>query len=421
MKKVLITDSHPLFREFLKQRLTENQIDVILSQENRDSYTKMITNLPNLVILDMEEDNLEEMEFLERKSEDFNTANIPVIISGPSQDKASVAALAKYGVVKYFTKPIKFDVFFEAVGKVLHTPLSIDTTPCVLDIHRNGQIFFIEIARGLNREKIALLQFKLAEMIEREGIDNPKIIVMLTNLDLTFVDGYNIEFLIDHILAAPHVHNKNVKILSLSKYLKELLAGHENYKGIEVSSRLSSMIGSLVDTTITSSVSDLITERILTSSGINDGEDGSVATKFSADKTKGDSRAEEDDGTILKVAIVDSDLNSLAITKQAFEAAGAETTIFTTGQAFTESYENGKYNLVIVDVFLSDNTGISLLQYLTRRQIPPVTVVYSAIPKQMQQDILKKIISTGTRNIIQKPQKPNILVQKCFGFLKGNL
>ena len=67
----------------------------------------------------------------------------------------------------------------------------------------------------LNREKIALLQFKLSEMIEREKLENPKVVIMLTNLELTFVDGYNLEFLLDNILACPKVHTKHVKILSL--------------------------------------------------------------------------------------------------------------------------------------------------------------------------------------------------------------
>jgi chemotaxis response regulator CheB len=83
MKKVLIADSHPLFRDFLKQKLSEDQIEVITTQENRDIYTKVLSTLPNLIILDMEDDNTMEMEFLEKKIQDSNCADIPVIITGP--------------------------------------------------------------------------------------------------------------------------------------------------------------------------------------------------------------------------------------------------------------------------------------------------------------------------------------------------
>ena len=80
MKKVLIIDSHQLFRDFLKNKLSLDQIEVTLSQQNRDGYTKMISTLPNLVIMDMGEDNKNEMDLLEKKASDINTVNIPVII-----------------------------------------------------------------------------------------------------------------------------------------------------------------------------------------------------------------------------------------------------------------------------------------------------------------------------------------------------
>ena len=162
---------------------------------------------------------------MEKKAADLNTSRIPIIVIGPDIDKTNIAALAKYGVIKYFAKPIQFDIFFEAIGEVLHNQLSLDTTPCVLDLHRNGNIIFIEIAQGLNREKIALLQYKLSELIEREEIDSPKIVIMLTNLELTFVDGYNLEFLIENVIACPKIHNKNVKILSLSSFVQAFLDG----------------------------------------------------------------------------------------------------------------------------------------------------------------------------------------------------
>ena len=71
MKKVLIIDSHPLFREFLKQKLYDDQIEVVLSQVGRDAYTRTISILPNLIILDMSEDRLDEMEFLEKSTSFF--------------------------------------------------------------------------------------------------------------------------------------------------------------------------------------------------------------------------------------------------------------------------------------------------------------------------------------------------------------
>jgi DNA-binding response OmpR family regulator len=416
MKKVLIIDSHQLFRDFLKQKLSVDQVEVVLTQENRDSYPKMLTVLPNLIILDMSEDRVEEMAFLEKKINDPNTANIPVIITGPTAEKSSIASLAKYGVIKYFAKPIQFDVFFEAIGHVLHNPLSMDTTPSVLDLHRNNSIIFIELAVGLNREKIALLQYKLTEMIETEEIESPKILIMLTNLELTFVDGFNLEYLLDNILACPKVHNKYVKILSLSPFLKEFLEGHEAYNGIEMSNNLPKVLNSLIDTTITSSVSDLITDRILTSSYLDE-DSSSVETRFFSDTNSDPEALKANDGTVLNIAIIDSDLQSLAMSKQAFENFGANCSVFQNGKAFMDSYAPEKYNLIILDVILVDNMGLNILNSLKNRYDAPPVIVYT---QSLQRDWVVKILSSGAKSYLVKPLKPQVLVQKSLALLKGD-
>lgn len=416
MKKVLIIDSHQLFRDFLKNKLSLDQIEVTLSQQNRDGYTKMISTLPNLVIMDMGEDNKNEMDLLEKKASDINTVNIPVIIMGPVAERANIASLAKYGVIKYFAKPIQFDVFFDAIGKVLKIPLSMDLTPSVLDIHHNGNIIFIEFAQGLNQEKLSLLQYKLTDMIEHEGIESPKVIIMFTGLDLSFVDGCNIEFLIENILACPKIHTKNVKILSTNKFIADLVEGHKAYAGIEVSDNLPRILNSLVDTSITSSVSDLITDRIITSSAVSDEEISSINNNFFSDKSS-DAIDSTNSGTVLHVAIIDSDTQSLLLTRTVFETVGSKCSQYIRGEDFLADYEPGKFDLVILDIQLSDNLGLEILQTFQHQHDAPPVVIYS---QSLQKDLVVKVLSAGARSYIIKPQKPNILLQKCLSLLRGN-
>ncbi len=416
MKKVLIIDSHQLFRDFLKNKLSLDQIEVTLSQQNRDGYTKMISTLPNLVIMDMGEDNKNEMDLLEKKASDINTVNIPVIIMGPVAERANIASLAKYGVIKYFAKPIQFDVFFDAIGKVLKIPLSMDLTPSVLDIHHNGNIIFIEFAQGLNQEKLSLLQYKLTDMIEHEGIESPKVIIMFTGLDLSFVDGCNIEFLIENILACPKIHTKNVKILSTNKFIADLIEGHKAYAGIEVSDNLPRILNSLVDTSITSSVSDLITDRIITSSAVSDEEISSINNNFFSDKSS-DAIDSTNSGTVLHVAIIDSDTQSLLLTRTVFETVGSNCSQYIRGEDFLADYEPGKFDLVILDIQISDNRGLEILQTFQHQHDAPPVVIYS---QSLQKDLVVKVLSAGARSYIIKPQKPNVLLQKCLSLLRGN-
>ncbi len=413
MKTVLLIDSHPLFRDFLKQKLSDDNIEVILAQENRDAYTKMVSNYTNLIILDMEDENVGEMEFLTKKEQDSNAVNIPIIITGPEITKPQIAAYAKYGVIKYFTKPIQFDIFFEAIGNVLYNPISLDTTPSILDIHRNNNIIFIEIALGLNRDKISLLQYKLSEVIEKEQIDNPKIIIMLTNLELTFVDGYNLEFLIDNVMACPKIKTKNIKILSLSSFVKDFLDGHKAYDGIDVATKLSRMLDSLVDTSLTSDVSDLITDRILSSNE----DESSIKTRFYSDTDNDeDANIKKDIGTVLNIAIIDSNAQISQLTKNSFTSVGAKCTMYTSGTKFLEEFSPDKFNLIILDVQLTDSTGFQILETLHRMsRIPPV-LIYSL---NLQKDSIIKALSLGAAGYLIKPQKSNILIKKSLALLRG--
>ena len=415
MKSVLIIDAHPLFRDFMKDKLSAGKIEVNTATEDRDACTKMITSLPNLIIMDRVDTTNQISDFLQKKISDPNTASIPIIMTGPLIDKNQIGALARYGVVKYFTKPIKFDLFFEAVGNILHLPVVMDSTPCVLDIHRNGNLIFIEVALGLNREKLALLKFKLAEMIEREELESPKIIIMLTNLDLTFIDGLNLEYLIDNVLDNPKVHRKNVKILSLNEFVHDLVDGHSEYDGIEVTDNLPHILNTLVESSITTSVSDLIAERILSGSS-GDEMSSSIETRFYSDN--GSMEKDDSVGSVFSVAVIDSNPQSADNIQKIFSSVGAQSDIFKSGKEFKDAYTMDKYSLVILDILDPASNGFDILKEFRADPFAPPVIVYSA---SAQRDVIVKVLSLGASLYLMKPQKPEVLLDKAISLLNKKI
>lgn len=415
MKSVLIIDAHPLFRDFMKDKLSAGKIEVNTATEDRDAFTKMITSLPNLIIMDRVDTTNQISDFLQKKISDPNTASIPIIMTGPLIDKNQIGALARYGVVKYFTKPIKFDLFFEAVGNILHLPVVMDSTPCVLDIHRNGNLIFIEVALGLNREKLALLKFKLAEMIEREELESPKIIIMLTNLDLTFIDGLNLEYLIDNVLDNPKVHRKNVKILSLNEFVHDLVDGHSEYDGIEVTDNLPHILNTLVESSITTSVSDLIAERILSGSS-GDEMSSSIETRFYSDN--GSMEKDDSVGSVFSVAVIDSNPQSADNIQKIFSSVGAQSDIFKSGQEFKDAYTMDKYSIVILDILDPASKGFDILKEFRADPFAPPVIVYSA---SAQRDVIVKVLSLGASLYLMKPQKPEVLIDKAISLLNKKI
>ena len=416
MKQVLIIDASPMFREFLKEKLAGENVAVETAQGHRDAFTKLISQLPDLVILDIEESLDDMLDFLEKKGSDPNAVHVPMIISGPEVEKESVASLTQYGVVKYFTKPIKFDVFFESIGKILHSSFSLDTTPCVLEIHLNKNIIFIEIAQGMNREKMSLLKYKLTELMDANRLDSPKVIIMMTDLSLSFVDGANLELLFDNVLADSRIERKNVKVLSLDSFTKELIAGHPTYMGIEVVTNLSQVLNSVVEAGPTASIQELISDQILTSTGGNNG--GSVEMRFYSDSGVSEEEAVAQSDVALKIAVVDDDAVITQILVAAFKKIGAQCDIFTTGSTFLQSANVTSYNLIVLDIFMPGISGFDILKMLYQRRTTTPILVYSQVA---QREVIVQSLSLGAKSYLIKPQKPEVVIQKALEILHGKI
>lgn len=416
MKNVLIVDALPMFREFLKDKLTEERIECTFIQEKRDAITKMINLLPDLVILDVyDTDDIQALiEILKEIKKDPNASRIPIIATGPLLPPEVIGIFAKLGIVKYFLKPIKFDAFFEKIGQILRTAFSMDVTPCVLDIHRNGNIIFVEVALGLNREKLSLLRYKLSEIIENEEMTQPKVVLMITNLDLTFVDGLNLELLLNNILSNPAIQTKNVKVLSFSEFTKQLIDGHSEYNGIEVAADISQVLNSLVDSSTTSSVSDLITDKILTTTDEN--FSGSIEMRFSSDSTNQQDIDDTKDNSTTQVAVIDDDAVILKLLSSSFKNAGMECRTFSNGTDFLSALNHHKFDVIVLDIMMPGISGFDTLRRMNALPNKPLVIVYS---QAIKREMVIQALSLGAKQYLVKPQKPEAIVAKVNELLNN--
>ena len=415
MKQVLLIDASPMFREFLKEKLTAEKVAVETTNGKRDAFTKLISILPDLVIIDVSDSMEDLIDFLESKHADPNARSIPIIISGPIIARDKVATLTQFGVVKYFTKPIKFDVFFEAIGKILKASFSIDVTPCVLEIHINGNIIFIEIAQGMNREKLALLKYKLPELIDANHIVNPKIILMMTDLQLSFVDGANLELLFDNVTSDTRIQKKNIKVLSLDSFTKELIDGHPAYNGIEVTNNLNQVLNSLGESGPTTDLHELVTDKILASD--EKAEQGSVEMRFVSDNGAL-SNEEKDGGNILSIAIVDDDAVVRKLLEHAFSTISATSVLFDSGSEFLQAVNKQPFDLVILDIYMAGLNGFDILKNLQERHFKTPIIVYS---QATQREAVVQALTLGAKSYLVKPQKPEAIIQKAVEVLHSQI
>lgn len=410
MKSVLLIDGSSLFSGFLKDTFAVEKIS-FESVFNREAYTKIITLLPDLIIIEIENEISDDiMHLLEKKHTDPNARKIPIVIVGPDMERPRITNLLEFGVVKYFTKPVKFEPFLATVGKIMKTSFSLDTTPSFLDIHLNANLIFIEIAFGLNREKIRLLKYRIAEVIKTHGLNVPKVILMLSGYEFSFVDGVSLEFLIESISADGRIANKNIQILSSDEFVHELVRGHTDYIGMQVFDNLKSIAELLLEQDQNYKIEDFVLNRIISS----DGRDNEIALGFS------DSRnvASENGGSMIKVAVIDSDAVVRKLLQGTFAAVSGEADLFETAASFLDAVQAGKiYDVVILDLYLPDMDGISVIKTLARRNFQAPILIYS---RAASKEVVVQALSLGARSYLVKPQKPGVVLNKAVEILHAS-
>ncbi|MCR4822490.1 MAG: response regulator [Treponema sp.] len=412
MKSVLIVDAPPMLREYLTEKLSAEKVAVEVADGQRDALPKFLSILPDLVIINIEHTVADIIEFLEKKHTDPNGKKIPVIMTGPEIDHDEIKDLVQYGVIKYFNRPIKFDLFFDSIGRVLHTAFSIDSTPCVLDMHLNNQIIFIEVAMGLNREKITLLKYKLSELIENNSLSLPKMVLMMTDLRLSYVDGLNLELLLTNITANRRVLRRNIKILTLDHFVEDFIEGHPIYDGIEVVKDLSSVLNTLVEGDPLTSVHEVISDKLLSVSDLE--EQGAMAIRFSSDNGTVGNNQEAPDGK-LKIAIIDTDLSVIKYLKNTVETIG-DASIYLSAKEFISKVQPGQFNLAVTGMYMPEVTGLDLLKFLIEHRIDLPVIVYSNV---VQKEVIMQALKLGASSYLVKPQPAEVIVQKALEIINA--
>ncbi|NLM00940.1 MAG: response regulator [Treponema sp.] len=412
MKHVLLVNAPLLFREFLKDKLSAERVSIDIAQGRRDAFTKMISTLPSLIVLDISNSIRDIVDFLEKKRQDPNAALIPIIITGPVMSREQVAMLQPYNVVKYFNKPINFDVFFEAIGRLVKIAINIDKTPCILETHVNGNIIFIEIAQELNRDKLALLKYKLSEIIDENNISTPKVVIMLTNLSLTFVDGSNLEILFNNVIADTRIQKRNIKVLSLDKFTKDFIEGHTEYSGIEVTTNLSQVLHSLIENHEKIDIADLINDKILSSE--RHISEGTVQTRFYTESMQADAAQTFNDGFKYHIALLDDDTYTKTILMNIYGSIGAKVYFFDSGAEFIASTKKLIYDLVVLDIMMYGLSGFDILTSMHSEKYPSPFLIYS---NTTNRDVIMQALNLGAKTFLIKPQQPEFILQKSLELL----
>jgi DNA-binding response OmpR family regulator len=423
MKTILVIDESAQFREYMRLKLEDNNVEAATAANTQEGISKMKNLKPDLIILDFHLSQKGSMEVLKQKKLNPLTAKIPVIILTQQIDQKKILELVPYNVRKVFTKPVKIDALFVSMSEILGIPFKMDKNPGIVEVHVNDDIIFIEISKGLNEDKLDLLKFKIIELIELYEIRVPKVIIMLFDIKLTHADAPNMMKLLETVIHASRARLHYIRILTKDEFVKKFLAGQEEYEGIGVVDNLQSAVEGLLSALSGSGneaqKAALIGEKILSSTGASDGE--SVSLHFNAEaKAQGALKTENLKELVQhsRIAAVDDDFVIRELIKSTFQNLGAEVKTFSDGAEYLESLGKEDFDLIFLDLLMPRADGFAVLNALQARGVSCPVIVLSAVT---QRETVIRAFQMGIKSYLSKPLAPADIFKKAMEILRPSL
>jgi len=412
----LVINDSSILRNFLEKQLKEYGFDVILAINGLDGWGKIRQQQPDLIIMDYFLTRKSSMEILKSMSSDPNIGSIPVVMTISKLEKKQVMELAQMGVQKILNKPVRIDALLETLTELLHVAIEMDETPCILDAHLNDQILFIEIARGFNREKINLLRYKVAELIKLYSVPDPRILILMTDIEFRSEDKSKLDILLEEIMG--FVRNPDrIRVLTVSEDIKAFLSGHVVLKDIEVSKTLEEAMDGLLGIKGMESLTaeqDNVQERFFSAKQDLQKEDFQLNFQK---EVPGESFKQL--GGKIRIAVVDDDMIVREIIRNAFAATGWEVVPFTNGLEFVETLESdSSFDLLFLDLIMPEMNGFAVLQMMNGKKIEIPTIILTALSRK---ESVMKAQEFGVNSYLIKPIKPEGILAKAAEVLEVDL
>ncbi|ADK83213.1 response regulator [Sediminispirochaeta smaragdinae] len=413
-KRVLLIDESTLFRNYLKEKLESHGVEVLVGVNGLDGWVKMRNELPDLVVMDYYLSRKGCIEILKEKKTNRNIEHIPVIMLAPKIDRGHVLELAGMNVKKIFSKPVKMEGLLETISLLIGQSIEMDKSPCVVEAHFNEDILFIEIARGLNAEKVELLGYKIVELLELYDVVVPKVLLMMSSVELPEDHIFKLKRLLDVIFQYAQPNPRLIKILTANDRIKSYVQGSTDYQDISVFSSLEDAMDELVGLKADSIAHDEVAQKkLLTSSKPKKEMDESIQLRYDAGERIKDDEEREPRGVFASeatVAIVDDDFIIQELVKTVFSETNWNLKVYGDGKDFLLDEPNQNFDLVFLDLMMPKVNGFQVLEYLKTKKLDIPVIVFSALSKK---ETIVKAVGFGIKSYLIKPLKPEQLLKKA--------
>ncbi len=412
MQKILIIDESPLLREYLENQLQSLGFETVTAINGLDGLAKIKGNLPDIIMMDYYLSRRSSVEILEERNRDRNLHHTKVIIMASKLAKDAVVHLGKLKANKILFKPLRMDVLTKAITEVSGIKMNTDETPCVIEAHFNDEILFIEIARGLNRHKIEQLRYKITELQQLYQVKVPKVLVMVSDVELEEGDKDKLLNLFSIIMTEAQSNTKLIRVLTGNRAIAEIIAGTEVLKGVEATPHLEKAMEGLLGTKHDlGKHEDDALHRVLKSTAPK--KEGTELIRLGYE--------EQETGILgqsLEVAVVDDDPVIQELVKTIFSQSKWRISVYPNGKVFVQDMDKHDFSLIFLDLMMPEMNGFQVMEYLKQKKNEIPIIVFSALSRQ---ESVIKAVSYGIRSYMIKPLKPKQVLQKTAEVLSLSL
>ncbi|WP_028972581.1 response regulator [Spirochaeta cellobiosiphila] len=401
-KKILIIDESPLFREFLKKTLSDYGFYIVSANNGFDGYNKIHSEAPDMVIMDFFLTRRDGDSLLADKAKSPNVSNIPTLLVSGQIPKEKLMDIARYGVKKILRKPCTIVDLLSAVTDMLKVDIPLDETSSIVDVHMNDQIVFVEIARGFNREKIRLVNYKIRELMELYSIRLPLILVMFSDIQWNDKDEDKCHLLFEELLSLVNDRQDRIRVLTTSDALISTLNETPKIKVFpSLDLALNGFIGAGSDQNqLRAKQQQLVT-------GPENAEAGETGIRMNRYEDPIELQKLVDIKS-LKIAIVDDDPIVHGIVKKAYSNTQATLYTYGNGREFLSNVPPD-LDLLYLDLMMPDINGFHVLEAIKKYNATFPVIILSALSKM---ETVLKAREYGVKSYLIKPVKPLDIIKK---------
>ncbi len=122
MAKIVVIEDDVTFLDLLRVHLTGAGHEVLTAEDAALGLRAVITEGPDLILLDLTVPYLDGFEMLKALRNDPATNSIPVVVLTGLKDDETFAQARKLGASHFLTKPVERDVLLRAIETQLKAP-----------------------------------------------------------------------------------------------------------------------------------------------------------------------------------------------------------------------------------------------------------------------------------------------------------